>query len=175
MFLMKVLFGLVVGLVLMGTGTGKIGPAKTANDVAFERLKKLVGDWQMANPKTDAEKSAVTLRYRLTAADSVLVETEFPDTPKEMMTVFHRDGDQLLLTHYCGCGNSPHMRARQGAAPNELIFDFDGGTNLDPNKGFHMHDGLIRFVDDNHIHSEWEFYVDGKPGGKHSFDLVRKQ
>jgi hypothetical protein len=171
----KILCGLIVGLILLAKGDAGIGPGKTANDVAFERLKKLVGDWQIADPKSDAEKSAITLSYRLTAAETVLVETEFPGTAKEMMTMFHRDGDQLLLTHYCGCGNQPRMRARQGAAANELIFDFAGGTNLSPAKGFHMHDGLLRFIDDNHIHSEWEYYLDGKPGGKHSFDLVRQQ
>ena len=62
-----------------------------------------------------------------------------------------------------------------GQNPNEIIFDFDGGTNLNPNKGFHMHDAILRFTDDNHMHAEWQAYLDGKPAQKHSFDLVRKQ
>jgi hypothetical protein len=67
------------------------------------------------------------------------------------------------------------MRARAGQNANEIIFDFDGGTNLNPNKGFHMHDAILRFTDDNHMHAEWQAYLDGKPAQKHSFDLVRKQ
>jgi hypothetical protein len=175
MFATKLILGPLVGVTLLVSSAGHGGAEKSANDVAFERLKKLVGDWQDANAKSDAEKSIVVLRYRLTAADSVLVEIDFPGTAKEMMTMYHRDGDQLVLTHYCGCGNQPRMRARAGAVVNELVFDFDGGTNLNPAKGFHMHDAVIRFGDDDHIHSEWEYFVDGKAGGKHSFDLVRKK
>ncbi len=175
MIMPKTLCGLLVGLILVGHGEPRISPEKTANDIAFNRLKKLVGDWQIANPRSEAEKSAVALRYHLTAAGTVLVETDFPGTDKEMMTMYHRNGDQLLLTHYCGCGNQPHMRARVGQNPNEIIFDFDGGTNLDPTKGFHMHDAILRFGDDNHMHAEWQAYLDGKPAQKHSFDLIRKQ
>jgi hypothetical protein len=175
MFATKLILGPLVVLVLMGSSASHKRAEKSANDVAFERLKKLVGDWQDGNAKTDAEKSVVVARYRVIAADSVVVEADFPGTTKEMLTMYHRDGDQLMLTHYCMCGNQPRMRARAGAAANEVVFDFDGGTNLNPAKGFHMHDAVIRFIDDDHIHSEWEYFVDGKAGGKHSFDLVRKK
>ena len=33
----------------------RMSPEKTANDIAFNRLKKLVGDWQIANPRNEAE------------------------------------------------------------------------------------------------------------------------
>jgi hypothetical protein len=175
MMMPKALCGLLVGLALVGNGGPRTNAEKTANDIAFERLKKLVGDWQIASPRSETDKSAVALRYHLTAAGTVLVETDFPGTDKEMMTMYYRDGDQLLLTHYCGCGNQPHMRARAGQNASEIIFDFDGGTNLNPNKGFHMHDAVLRFTDDNHMHAEWQAFLDGKPAQKHSFDLVRKQ
>ena len=28
-----------------------------------------------------------------------------------MATLYHLDGDQLMLTHYCSAGNQPRMRA----------------------------------------------------------------
>jgi hypothetical protein len=174
MFLSKVVIGLMVGVILVSSGEHKT-PPRSDNDVAFERLKKLVGDWRVANPKNDTEKSTVVLNYRLTAAGTVLIETDFPGTKMEMVTMYFRDGDKLLLTHYCGCGNQPHMRARAGSNADEIIFDFDGGTNLDPHKGFHMHDAVLRFTDDNHLHTAWQGYLNGKPAEKHSFDLVRKQ
>jgi len=39
--------------------------------------------------------------------------------PQTMLTVYHLDGDDLLLTHYCVAGNQPHegrvVRRRRGA------------------------------------------------------------
>ncbi len=92
-----------------------------------------------------------------------------------MVTVYHPDEGQVLLTHYCCCGNQPRMRGRIGDKPDELVFEFAGGNNLDPAKDFHMHDCKIRFVDADHVHAEWESYRDGKSAGKHTFNLVRKK
>ncbi len=148
--------------------------AKNANP-AFERLKKLVGDWEMASPIGEATKGKVAVKYRLTAAGSALVETLFPEDDKEMITVYHPDKGQVLLTHYCCCGNQPRMRSRTGDRPDELVFEFAGGSNLDPAKDPHMHGCKVRFIDADHLHAKWEYYQAGKSAGKHAFDLVRKK
>jgi hypothetical protein len=169
---------LVVALLLATASAGEPGQsAASAKDVsaAFERLKKLAGDWQIVSPKDEAPSGKTTVRYRLTGAGSAVVETIFPDTDKEMATVYHRDGDHLLLTHYCCLGNQPRMRAACGENKDELVFEFAGGSNIDPAKDMHMHNCRIRFVDADHLHAEWELYVDGKAANKHSFDLVRKK
>jgi hypothetical protein len=151
---------------------------KTAIDsrstsAAFERLKELAGDWRIASPKDEAGKGKVAVRYRVTAGGTAVVETLFPGEDKEMVTVYHRDGDQLMLTHYCMAGNQPRMRCRPGDARDELVFEFAGGTNLDAAKDFHMHDYRVRFLDSDHLHADWQYYRDGKAAGKHEFDLVR--
>jgi hypothetical protein len=152
-------------------------PSTDPKDVgaAFDRLKQLAGDWQFANPKDEGSKGKIVERYRLTAGGSAIVETHFPGDEHEMVTIYHRDGDQLLLTHYCHLGNQPQMRARAGDGKDELVFEFAGGANLNPAKDAHMHNCRIRFVDADHIQGEWELYVDGKSAGKHAFDLVRKK
>jgi hypothetical protein len=158
-------------------GTDSRKPAdggKNANS-AFERLKKLVGDWELAGPNSEATKGKIAVKYRLTAAGSTVVETLFPDDDKEMVTVYHPDQGKILLTHYCSCGNQPRMRGRVGDRPDELIFEFAGGNNLDPAKDLHMHGYKVRFVDADHLHGEWEFYRNGKSAGKHIIDLVRKK
>jgi len=38
-----------------------------------------------------------------------------------------------------------------------------------------MHGLLIRFVDADRLHTEWEYYRDGKAAGKHKFDVIRKK
>lgn len=175
MFISKLVGAMLVGLVLIGPGEPQKKTSKSANDVAFEQLKALAGDWRIANPKDENEKTQTALSYRLIAGGSAVVETDFPGSGKEMVTVYYRDGDKLLLTHYCGCGNHPRMKARAGDNPKELIFDFEGGANFDPAKDVHMHDAVFNFIDANKFHTEWQLYVGGKPAGKHSFDLVRKQ
>ena len=152
----------------------KAAQAKTAN-AALERLKTLVGDWQKVDSKDGAGKNAIAFRYRLTAGGSAVAETILPDSNMEMLSVYHTDGDQLVMTHYCCAGNQPRMRARLDRDKDELVFEFTGGSNLNPAKDWHIHNGRIRFIDADHLHSEWEFYVDGKSAGKHSFDLVRKK
>ncbi len=153
-------------------------PADKPNDplaAAFERLKGLVGEWEPANTTDEALKGKTALVYRLTGGGSALAETIFPGTNMEMLSVYHRDGDQLLMTHYCAAGNQPRMKGKIGKDKDELIFEFAGGTNFDAAKDMHIHDGVIRFVDADHIHSEWEYYANGKAAGKHAFDLVRKK
>lgn len=179
----KVAFGLVATTVLVATLTAQEAaktekrPAKESKEVQanFERLKKLVGEWQAVDAKDEVAKGKIVLRYRLTAGGTAVAETIFPDSDTEMLSVYHADGDKLVLTHYCCMGNQPRMRAKPGADKDELIFEFTGGSNLDAAKDGHIHNGKIRFLDADHLKSEWEFYTDGKPAGKHSFDLVRKK
>jgi hypothetical protein len=150
-----------------------VGP-KESNS-RFERLKGLVGDWQIANPSQPTQQGKTAARYHLTAGGSALVETVFPGEEMEMVTVYHRDGDQILLTHYCHIGNQPRMRTVASDVSDELTFEFAGGTNLNPAEDTHMHSTLFRFVDSDHLHSEWQLYQKGKAAEKYKFDLVRKK
>ena len=84
------------------------------------------------------DEAAVT--FKLTGAGSALVETQFPGMPHEMVSVYHLDGKELRMTHYCAAGNQPRVKLdRAKSTPDELIFVFDGGTNLDPEKDMHIH------------------------------------
>jgi hypothetical protein len=150
-----------------------VGSKETSS--RFERLKGLAGDWQIASPKDAAQQGKTAARYHLTAAGSALVETIFPGEDMEMVTVYHCDGDQLFLTHYCHAGNQPRMRTIASDRKDELVFEFAGGTNLDPAKDVHMHGCLFRFVGPDQLHTEWELYRDGKAAEKFNFDLVRKK
>jgi hypothetical protein len=115
--------------------------------------------------------------YKVTAAGSVVHETLFPGAPHEMVTVYHLDRGSLVLTHYCAAGNQPLMKADPNSPPNRIDFKFAGGTNLDPAKDMHMHEGSITFVDDDHIEWKWIGYQNGKPSADHQMatKLVRKK
>jgi len=148
---------------------------KTQLSAAFDRLLALAGEWEEQTPKDPATKGTTVVQYRLTGGGTAVAETIFPGTKIEMMSVYHRNGDELLMTHYCCVGNQPRFRAKIGKDKNELIFEFVGGSNLDPAKDMHIHGGVIRFADADHIRSEWYEFTDGKQGDTHGFDLVRKK
>ncbi len=139
----------------------------------FERFKKLVGEWQVTESTEKAAAKTIVLKYRLTAGGSALVETVFPGTEHEMVTVYTRDGNGIVLTHYCHLGNQPRMRAAITGDKNVVAFEFAGGTNLDPEKDPHMHRAEFRFLDDDHFSSTWQYYTDGKAAGDHGFNLAR--
>jgi hypothetical protein len=98
---------------------------------AFLLLKTLVGEWQ-GRAMDKNHGLPIRVSYKLTANESTLVETLFPGTPHEMMTMYHLNGPkQLMLTHYCSAGNQPRMRAEPVTGEvQSLRFTFLDATNL---------------------------------------------
>src|SRR5262245_15458210 len=66
---------------------------------AFEYLKTLSGDWHRGGMDHEHGSTARSVNFRTSAAGSNVLETIYPGSPNEMTTVFHMDGDKLLLTH----------------------------------------------------------------------------
>ncbi len=168
----------VWSLVLAGWASGgeaEPPPAASGLDskLAFERLKGLAGEWTGTVVAKDGPPAQV--RFELISAKTAVMETQFPGTEHEMRSVYHLDGTALVLTHYCAMGNQPRMKLAMASKPNELVFDFAGGANLDPAKDAHVHSGRMVLLDDDHLEAEWTGYQGGKPGGVHRFFLARKR
>jgi hypothetical protein len=89
-------------IALFAVAAAARGDEKTTSADAgrFEALKKLAGDWVEIG-KDDKPTDKVVSSVRVTAAGSVVQETLFPDTAHEMVTMYHLDGADLVLTHYC--------------------------------------------------------------------------
>ena len=85
------------------------------------------------------------------AAGSAVVHTYAQGTPGEMETIFHMDGDQLLLTHYCALQNAPVLKFVKSNKPGELKFEFMGGTNFDPKVDAHLHQSTFQIIDKDTI------------------------
>lgn len=81
--------------------------ARGAGDTAWSWLTTtLPGRWQ-----ADAGGARVHLEQRLISGGTVLLQTFTGTRGGQTITVFHRDGDALLATHYCAQGNQPRLRA----------------------------------------------------------------
>jgi len=145
---------------------------------AFEKIKSLAGDWTVGVPEAEAESAGETAphTFQRSANDSVVMETMFAGTNHEMINMYHLDGEDLVLTHYCAGGNQPRMKLdRTTSTAKELHFAFDGGTNFDPAKDAHIHAGGITFVDDGHVVSTWIPYNEGEQAGVTELELARAE
>jgi hypothetical protein len=147
-----------------------------AKSPGLEKIKKLVGTWVAADDKGQPTDQVVSV-FKLTAAGSAVHETIMPGTGHEMVSVYHADGRDVVMTHYCALGNQPKMKLDPASTDKELKFVFAGGTNLDPAKDMHMHEGSIKWIDDDHIEWTWQGYKDGQAAKGHgiSMKLVRKK
>jgi hypothetical protein len=127
----------------------------------FQRLQGLAGEWRGRSTKGWTDRSTV----RLIAGGSVVVATsEFEAHPNEtMMTMYHLDGDRMMLTHYCMAKNQPRLEMTSFAdGGRKVAFTFRDATNLpSPDKG-HMHGVVFEFQDADHFTSRWSFFKDGR-------------
>jgi len=146
--------------------------AEPNSQKSFDMLKTLSGTWEGKN----VQGQPVQISYRMTAGGSALMSeilaTEM-NMQEDMISMFHMDGDRLLLTHYCAAGNQPRMVASLSPDGKSVIFDFLDATNLVAPHTGHMHRVVFNFVDTNHHTEQWRFIQDGKEFVE-MFDLTRK-
>ena len=102
-----------------------------------------------------------------------MVETVFPGSPHEMVTVYHADGPDLVLTHYCMEGNQPRMRA-QGRQRLALRIPVRRGTNIDPQRDRHMHSAIAGAGRQGRDPHGWTELAEAKPVLVVESHLVRK-
>ena len=57
---------------------------------------------------------------KVTAGGSAVHETLFPGSAHEMVSVYHLDGADLVMTHFCALGNQPRMKADPKSPANQI-------------------------------------------------------
>jgi hypothetical protein len=146
-------------------------PEKTVYDAASAMafLTSTSGEWvptgagqhdHNAAPTPGQRAAAVLVKTK--AAGSAVVHTYRQGTPGEMETVFHMDGDKLLLTHYCALQNAPVLRFEKSSKPGELKFVFHGGTNFDSSVDAHLHESTFQIIDKDTIEQRSTVFTNGK-------------
>ena len=172
----KTICALMAGVLLVffgsaaaSAGEQSLGPYSGSK--GFERMKELTGTWEGASNMAK-EGERVRVEYRLSSGGSSIVETLFPGTPHEMVSVYFDNKGQLTMTHYCVLRNQPKMKLQKADAQN-LNFVFAGGANIDPQKDAYMGSLTITFVDKNHVVEKWTLFKEGKEQEKTVFELTR--
>jgi hypothetical protein len=94
----------------------------------------------------------------------VVATSEFEAHPNEtMMTMYHLDGDRLMLTHYCMAKNQPRLEMTSLAeGGRKAAFTFRDATNLPSQDKGHMHGVVFEFEDEDHFTSRWSFFKNGR-------------
>jgi hypothetical protein len=169
---------LLLGISLASHGDDKPAaksPATAAN-ANLEKLKKLAGTWVAADKDGKPTEEVVSI-IKVTAGGSAVHETLFPGQPKEMISVYTADGEDLIMTHYCVLGNQPRLKADPKSASNQIVFNFAGGTNLDVAKDKHMHEATLTIVSDDRIEIKGTGWENGAPAKDMccGLTLVRKK
>jgi hypothetical protein len=165
-------------LSLASYGDGKAGAKRPATPInaGLEKMKKLAGTWVAADKDGKPTDQVVSV-IKVTAGGSAVHETLFPSQPQEMVSVYTADGPDLIMTHYCVLGNQPRMKADPNSPPNQIVFRFAGGTNLDPAKDKHMHEATLTIVGDDRIEVKGTGWENGAPAKEMccGLKLVRKK
>jgi hypothetical protein len=142
--------------------------AQSDAQASFDKLKSLAGTWE--GKALNGQPALVS--YRVTGnGSSLMSEIQSED---DMITMFHLDGNRLLLTHYCGAGNQPRMQATVSPDGKTFAFNFIDATNLASPQAGHMHRAMFTLVDADHHTEEWTWSKDGKEN-KELFSLQRKK
>ena len=140
-------------------------PPKTASapsdaTKAFAKLKTLTGSWQ-------GTIMGIPINFTIRAASSgtaILHEgnTSKEGPPKNEITMFYRDGDRLLATHYCDAGNRSNMEGKLSADEKAIQFSFL--EVVGPTRGGYLKDIVITMIDADHHTVAFTFVMpDGKP------------
>ena len=149
-----------------------------ASAMAF--LTTTSGDWASSSAQhehggTAPGGSRGTVSVKTKAAGIAVVHTYAQGTPGEMETIFHMDGDQLLLTHYCALQNAPVLKFVKSNKPGELKFEFLGGTNFDPKVDAHLHESTFQIIDKDTIEQRSTVFANDKAQPELKSVLHRQQ
>ena len=134
------------------------GQDATGGQAAFDKIKALAGQWQGSGPGGD-----VNVSYEVVAGGSAVMERWSPADHPTMISMYHMDGANLLMTHYCSASNQPRMKAETPAEDGNVIsFSLLDVTNLTSPTDGHMQALAITIKDKNHFLADWTFSQGGE-------------
>jgi hypothetical protein len=138
----------------------------------LDTIKQLSGAWVSIDEHGKVTDEVVS-NFKVTAGGSAVIEMLFEGGEHEMVTLYHMEGEDLILTHYCMLGNQPRMKAR--AEGDKLVFECADNPALDCSTVQHMHRGEITFVDENRMKSAWSMLDKGEHTQTERFEVVRRR
>lgn len=131
---------------------------------SFSQVARLAGDWQLTDDQGNVQQGehAATTRFEVSSGGKIVREIMFVGQPHEMTNMYHFDGEQLVVTHYCAVGNQPRMRAAH-VSPGRIAFKLDQVSNFTAKDQICMGDLVIEMPDGDTVREIWTSFQSGKP------------
>jgi hypothetical protein len=168
-------FSMVLWLATAGPARPVDAPVASASR-AFERLRTLTGEWagtvEWSGARSD--KGRMRVSYSLTGNGSVVVENLIPegDIVPAMTSVYHLDGPELRMTHYCGAKNQPRFKATKFEDDAAYVgFSFVDATGLEAHPA-HVSAVQLRFMPGERLRLQFTFEGNGRSSVE-TIDLQR--
>jgi hypothetical protein len=153
-------------LMALASGSAAVAQDRDGSAVAraaFERFKALAGEWDGRSTAGWSGVATYSVIGRGSAVLSSSTHSAHPGDDESMATVYHLDGDRLLLTHYCVAKNQPRLAATKiDEGGRRIEFTFLDGTNLPSRNAGHMDRAVFEFHDHTRFTSRWTWYQDGQ-------------
>lgn len=156
----------VACVVSVGVMSAAAGPEHAIESVQgsaeLERVKALAGRWEgAATHMGGSEEEPAAIEYKVTSGGSAVVETLFPGTPHEMVSVYHDGpGGKISMTHYCMLRNQPQLDL-VGSDGQRLEFSLSAQSAV-PASEPHMHALTLTLTDSDHLTQAWTSYQNGQ-------------
>jgi hypothetical protein len=154
---------------------GVVEPQDSPAAAALARLRSLSGEWEGSFEWSGSRNGTgrMNATYSVTGNDSAVVESLTMGGVPTMTSVYHLDGADLRVTHYCAAQNQPRLRAQRiDMVQGVLEFSFVDATNLPSLDAAHVHGLEIRFIDADHIALTFIFHSGGHASNER-IDLKR--
>lgn len=130
----------------------------------LNRIKSLAGRWSSTTSMFGKKDEQVFTEFEVTAGGSAVIETIFPGTPHEMVSVYYDDDQgKLAMTHYCMMRNRPHF-ALVESDKDTIKLDVTKVEGLKSKDAPSMGAITLQFEDGDHFSSTCE--SGGKADGK---------
>ena len=149
-------------LVVAGCKTSSpiVHPDATAKNDAFMlgQISQLLGDWEMTDEQGTRHLAAT---FAMTAGGSAVREIMFPGDAQEMTNLYHMDGEDLVVTHYCAAGNQPRMVTSQAVETDDgsvFHFEFESISNLRESHDHYMGNMTLTSLNSGGLRQDWRSY-----------------
>ncbi len=127
-----------------------LSSALGTSETAFDELRGLRGRWAI---RSERKILPIEMSYELGSKGSIVAE----QFGKEL-SVFYRDGQSVVMIHFCNAGNQPRLRLKESSRPDFLEFEMFDITNLKTANADHVQRVIYRILNENTIDLEivWE-------------------
>ncbi len=155
------------------SGVRAVGKASEENAKSLEMIKSLQGEWQLVKMNGENPPEPGVSTFNVTSMNSSVREVMFPGSAHEMTNMYHMNGGELMVTHYCGAGNQPRMRS-VAVSPGHVEFKTESVTNLDTMDTEFMGELTLDMADKDTLKQTWRSIKSGKSTSHMIFEFRRK-